>query len=195
MNRSGVAGSAIVGVSDHAGWAVLVTVAAGGTFLDRRRITLIDPELPTLPHHHEAQKLPLDHAVDLIERVRSSAHRHARQGLDAVANAVGAPIDAISLRALPRLPVTTAERIHSYWAQTRADSVMYREALAAAAESRGWSVHWYDAKTVIGAAATALNVESLDAHFAGVRKSIGPPWGKDQRLAAAGAILAAPSAR
>ena len=195
MSRSGVAGNAIVGVSDHAGWAVLVTVAADGTFLDRRRITLMEPQLPTLPHHHEAQKLPLDQALDLIERVRSSAQRHAREGLDAVANAVSIPIDAISLRELPRLPPTTAERIHSYWAQTRADGVMYREELAAAAEARGWLVHWYDAKTVIDAAATALNAESLDAHFADVRKSIGPPWGNDQRMATAAAILAASPAR
>ena len=194
MNR-GVDRGAIVGVSDHSGWAVLMTVSAGGTLLDRRRIELVDSGLPTLPHHHEAQRLPLDQALDLIERVRSSANGRARAALDALARSVGSSIGAIALRELPRLPPTTAERIQSYWAQTRADGVMYREALAAAAESRGWSVHWYDAKTVIDAAATALNAESLDAHFADVRKSIGPPWGKDQRMAAAAAILAASSAR
>ena len=30
----------IIGVSDHGGWAVLVTVARDGTLLDRRRVEL-----------------------------------------------------------------------------------------------------------------------------------------------------------
>jgi hypothetical protein len=33
---------AVIGVSDHAGWAVLVTVAGDGTLLDRRRVELLD---------------------------------------------------------------------------------------------------------------------------------------------------------
>jgi hypothetical protein len=31
----------IIGVSDHGGWAVLVTVARDGTLLDRRRVELV----------------------------------------------------------------------------------------------------------------------------------------------------------
>ena len=68
---------------------------------------------------------------------------------------------------------------------------MYRKALAAAAETRGWAVHWYDAKKVFDAAREALRIEDLDAHFLQMRRSIGPPWGKDQRLAMAAAIVAA----
>ena len=63
---------AVIGVSDHCGWAVLVTVTADGALLDRRRIKLVASDLPKLPHHHEAQKLPLEDALDLIERVRVS---------------------------------------------------------------------------------------------------------------------------
>ena len=42
---------------------------------------------------------------------------------------------------------------------------MYRKALAAAAEARGWPVHWYDAKKVLDEASQVLGVENLDAHF------------------------------
>ena len=42
---------------------------------------------------------------------------------------------------------------------------MYRKALAAAAEARGWAVHWYHAKKVFDAASGALRIEDLDAHF------------------------------
>ena len=68
---------------------------------------------------------------------------------------------------------------------------MYRKALAAAAEARGWPVHWYDAKSVLGAARQALRVENLDAHFLKVRKAVGPPWNNDHKLAMAAAIVTA----
>src|SRR5258708_14407082 len=41
---------AIIGVSDHGGWAVLVTVAGGRTRPDRPRIALVDADLPKSPH-------------------------------------------------------------------------------------------------------------------------------------------------
>lgn len=182
--------SAIIGISDHLGWAVLVTVAFDGTLLDRRRIPLVDRDLPSMPYHHPAQRLPLEQAVALVERVRASAERCAALGLDTVAAQVSASIEGIALRECPRLPPTIAERIESYWAQTRADGVMYRKALAAAAESRGWAVHWYDARQAIAAAREVAPVDDLDAHLAEVRKAIGPPWQKDHRVAMAAAIVA-----
>ena len=68
---------------------------------------------------------------------------------------------------------------------------MYRKALAAAAEARGWAVHWYDAKKVFDAASEALRIEDLDAHFLQLRRSIGSPWSKDHKVAMAAAIVAA----
>lgn len=181
----------IIGVSDHGGWAVLVTVAGNGTLLDRRRVELVDEDLPKIPHHSEGQALPLDEAVALVKRVRVSAERHAKLGLDAVAMTVGERIFGVALRQCPELPPTIAQRIKDYRAQNVADWVMYRKALAAAAEARGWAVHWYDAKKVFEAASEALRIEDLDAHFLQLRRSIGPPWGKDHKVAMAAAIVAA----
>ena len=181
----------IIGVSDHGGWAVLVTVAGDGTLLDRRRVELVDEDLPKIPHHSEGQSLPLDEAVGLVERVRVSAERHAKLGLDAVARTLPGRIVGVALRQCPALPPTIAERIKDYRAQNVADWVMYRQALAAAAEARGWTVRWYDAKKVFAAAGEALRIEDLDAHFVQLRKSIGPPWGMDHKLAMAAAIVAA----
>jgi len=180
----------IIGVSDHGGWAVLVTVAGDGTLLDRRRVELGDDDLPKIPHHSEGQALPLDEAVALVERVRVSAERHAKLVLDAVAMTAPGRILGVALRQCPALPPTIAERIKDYRAQNVADWVMYRKALAAAAEARGWPVHWYDAKKVLGVASEALLVENLDAHFAEVRSSFGPPWTRDHKLAMAAAIAA-----
>jgi hypothetical protein len=100
----------------------------------------------------------------------------------------------VALRKCPQLPPTIAERIKDYRAQNVADWVMCSKALASAAEARGWPVHWYDAKTVSGAASQALRVENLDAHFLQVRRAVGPLWNKDHKLAMAAAIVTAPAA-
>jgi hypothetical protein len=179
----------IIGVSDHGGWAVLVTVGRDGKLLDRRRVELVDEGLPKIPHHGECQRMPLDEAVQLVERVRASAERHAALALDAVMLAVPR-ILGLALRQCPTLPPTIAERIQDYWAQNNADWVMYRKALAAAAEARGWPVFGYDAKKVLGEASRALTVRNLDAHFLQVRRAVGTPWNNDHKLAMAAAIFA-----
>ncbi len=180
----------IIGVSDHGCWAVLVTAARDGTLLDRRRVELVGEGLPKLPHHHEGQGLPFSEAVELIERVRVSAERHAVLALDAVMIAARR-ILGVALRECPQLPPTIVERIKDYRAQNVADWVMYRKALASAAEARGWPVHWYDAKSVLGAAGQALRAENLEAHFLQVRRTAGPPWNRDHKLAMAAAIVTA----
>jgi hypothetical protein len=182
---------ATIGVSDHGGWAVLVTVAGDGTVLDRRRVTLVDEDLPALPHHHEGQHLPIEEAVQLVERVRVSAGRHAERALDDVARAVPRSITGIALRECPRLPATVAERLTDYRARNTADWVMYRMALVGAAEARHWAVHWYDAKRVLEAADVAPGGADLESYFQRVRRSLGPPWNRDHRLATAAALVAA----
>jgi hypothetical protein len=94
----------------------------------------------------------------------------------------------------PQLPPTTAERIADNRAQTIADSVMYREALANAAIARGWSVHWYDREQVSREAAAALGLDNLNAFLNAMGRSIGPPWQAKHKLAAAAAIVAVFSA-
>jgi hypothetical protein len=194
---------ATVGVTEHGSSAVLVTLAPGGELLDRRGIELIDRGLPTHPHHHEgswavgrylnipgARALPLADIVALVERVRASAVRRAREGLEALAAAVSLPITSIAIRRCPELPPTTEKRITDNRAQTVADSVMYREAIATAAEERGWSVHWYDRDRVFRNAATALGGEDIDAFLYAMGRSIGPPWQARHKLAAAAALAA-----
>ena len=182
---------AIVGVSDHNGWAILVTATADGTLVDRRRIELLDEGLPCMPYHHTAQGLPDDQAIELVERVRRSAEKHAMLGLDALGGELSAGIRGIALRECPPLPATIPERIADYRAQCVADTVTYRQALADAAGARGWDVHWYRTKTIFDAAARSLGVNDLDAWFRDLRQSIGPPWRKDHMFAMAAAIAAA----
>ena len=195
--------TAAVGVAEHANSAVLVTVASDGEILDRRRIDLTEGGLPTHPHHHEgswavgryrsspwARDISLAEAVELVARVRESAARGARDGLAALAAAVPGPIAAIAIRVCPALPPTTEERIADNRAQAVADSAMYREALAAAAAARGWSVCWYDRERVFRDAATALGRDDVGPVLAAMGRSVGPPWQARHKLAAAAALAA-----
>lgn len=196
--------TAAVGVAEHANAAVLVTVTGGGELLDRRRVDLTERGLPTHPHHHEgswavgrylespgARPLSLDEAVALVKRVRASAEHGARESLEALAAAVPLPITSIAIRVCPPLPETTEKRIRDNRAQTVADSVMYREAIASAAEARGWSVYWYDRERVFQDAAAALGCDDIEAVLQAMGRLIGPPWQAKQKLAAAAAIAAA----
>jgi hypothetical protein len=192
-----------VGVAENGNSAVLVTVAADGELLDRRSVDLTDRGMPTHPHHHEgswavgrylntpgARAVSLAEAVALVERVRAAAAQGARESLEALARALAVPIECIAIRLCPELPPTTEERITDNRAQTYADSVMYRQALATAAEARGWSVSWYQRETVSGEAAAALGGGDIDAVLEAMGRSIGPPWQARHKLAAAAALAA-----
>jgi hypothetical protein len=183
------AGTAYVGAADHAGWAILITVGRDGRFIDRRRVELVEAGLPILPHHHDAQGLPIEEGVALIERVAASAARCAASALEGLARDVPG-IVSLSIRACPALPETIAERIRDYRAQNVADTVMFREALAGAARARGWSVTSYEKKTVLAEAAKAMGRASVDDLLEAPRRSLGPPWQQDHRMAMAAAIAA-----
>jgi len=193
--------AASVGVAEHGNSAVLVTLAPGGEFLDRRRIDLTHG-LPTHPYHHEgswavgryvdspwARPISLSDAVALVARVREAAARGARESLEALAKAVPLPIAGIAIRVCPKLPATTEERIADTRAANVADSVMYRESLATAAKARGWSVHWYDRERLFQDASAALG-KDVEAFLRAMGRSIGPPWQAKHKLAAAAAIIA-----
>jgi hypothetical protein len=198
--------TAIVGVAENGNSAELVTLA-GREVIDRRRIDLTR-DLPTHPHHHEgswavgrylgtkwARKISLEEAVALVYKVRDAAAQGARESLKRLASDVTVPITAIAIRACPALPATTEACIRDNRAQSMADSVMYRQALAGAAEARGWRVHWYDRERVFSYAATALRRDDVDAFLRDAGRKLGPPWQAPHKLAAAAAIAAAAARR
>jgi len=66
--------------------------------------------------------------------------------------------------------------------------VMYRQALATAAEGRGWSVHWYDRERVARDAAAALGHKDISTLLRAMGQTLGPPWQAKHKLAAAAAL-------
>jgi hypothetical protein len=187
-----------VGIAHHYGWAVAVTASGDHQVVDRRRIELIEPGLPSAPIHHEGgtwdmhsrdERLDDDALAALVAKVRGSVLRASARALEELAAGVGEPIRSLSVRAWPAdFPTDIAvQRVTPY--ESRADSVMYCQVLVELARDRGWEVGTYDAKTVEAQASRVLGSRA-DAVLNGPRKTLGPPWAKDHRTALAATVLA-----
>jgi hypothetical protein len=179
-----------VGIYDHFGWAVAVTASADHRVVDRRRLELVEPGVCAAPIHYEGKNLgPADTAA-LVAEVRASAGRASEAAFDRIANAVGDdPVVSISLRVWPPdFPDDIAVQLRVPY-ESRADAVMYRQILAEAAKGRGWQVHLYRARDVIGQAADLLG-DRTEEVLQAPRTTLGPPWTKDHRIALAAAIVA-----
>ncbi len=178
-----------LGIADHLGWAVAVTASAEHEVVDRRRIALVEPGVPSMPLHGESKRLDVDATAALVADVRASVARAASAALDELAAALPGPIASISLRSWPPdFPADVAVLRRVPW-EARADAVMYRQELAELAHARGWDVHLYDAKAVVGQAASLLGGRA-DEVLDGPRARLGPPWTRDHRTALAATIVA-----
>lgn len=184
----------VIGISEHNGWAELVTVAVQSgapVILDRRRAELIGPRLPRNPYHHEGLELPLVDAEKLIERVRRSVVKYTRAALYDLQSCYNA--DAIVLQRSPfeKLPESLAEVLESWRLTCAADGMMYREALATCAASLCMKVDRYPRKSdEVAAAAEAFGVtrETVAAVIKKFGRNLGSPWKQEHRNAAASAL-------
>ena len=166
-----------------------MTASADHEVVDRRRIELVEPGLPAAPIHYEGWRLDVAATVALVARVRASVVRATSAALDELANALPAPIESISLRAWPLdFPDDIVVQRRAPY-EARVDAIMYRKVLSELAHARGWDVHLYDAKDVVGQAVSLLG-ERADEVLHGPRATMGPPWAKDHRVALAATIVA-----
>ncbi|MQA94641.1 MAG: hypothetical protein GEV11_08280 [Streptosporangiales bacterium] len=197
-----MAAPATLGLAEHSGWAVLV--ALGGTplqpvLLTRRRIELVHTRparLPVQPFHASAS-LPADEAADLVGRVRRAARRNARRELARARDELAARGHPVAGAAVAiherddRLP--PLDRVlRSHPLLHAAEGELYRDCLAHAASGLGLAVTRYLPGGLTGRAAAAVGTtpEALQAHLRLLGRAVGPPWQKDQRVAATAAWLA-----
>jgi hypothetical protein len=186
-----------LGIAHHFGWAVAVLASVDYEVVDRRRIALIEPGVPTAPIHHEggphvmhrsAEPLDDEALEALVAEVRASVVRATSIALDELAASSPEPIVSMSLRAWPSdFPEYIAVQRRAPY-ESRADGVMYCHVLADLARERGWAVHLYHAKDVENEAVRILG-ERADEVLHGPRATFGPPWSKDHRMALASTVV------
>jgi hypothetical protein len=188
---------AVLGVADHGGWAVCVTVAASRgvpVVVDRRRIALIDPDVPSQPYHHDTVKMPQAQAEALVARVRKHVMHTTLARLSALRDELQPPytIVAMTLRTPPLsfVPVTVAEAHQSYNVMCRADGMMYHDALGTAARTLKITVELLDRGQEMARASERLDVtpEKLAQFLHAAGEGVGRPWQKEHRLATAAAM-------
>ena len=205
MSRAVRRGPCVVSVAEHTGWAHLVCVAAHErvpAVIERRRVTLIDPGLPTQPYEHDTMALPADEAEDLIARVQKSVSACTVRALERLVGELApvSPVVALAIREppFPSIPKSVAAVHASYQLRCSADGMMYQQAICRAASRLGIAVQLCKRGEESARAAEQLGVTPGDVEdfVAGSGRPAGPPWTEEHRRAfAAGIAALAPHVR
>jgi hypothetical protein len=188
----------VVGVADHNGWAVLVSVAAVNgepAVVDRRRVRLIAEGVPSQPYHHETLALGDTEAERLLGRVRQSIASCTALALDRLSADLRPEfrVSALTIREPPlaHLPATVGEVHRSYHTTCRADGMLYHLAICAGARQRGWQLVRHRRGEELARAAATLRASAPDvARFIqSLGRILKPPWTAEHRAAFAAAIV------
>jgi hypothetical protein len=187
----------VVGVADHNGWANLVSVAAPDgqpIVVDRRRVLLVEKNVPSQPYHHETLALPDAASEQLLRTVERSIEGCATLAFERLSSDLSPRycVSSIAIRhpPLPRLPPTVAEVHASYYTQCRADGMLYHLVICEAARRRRWEVHLHHRGEELAKAAEALGAtpDAVEEFVDGLRHELKPPWTAEYRHAFAAAI-------
>ena len=182
----------------HSGWAALVVLGTrDGSCLvvDRRRIELVEESWARQPYH-AAEPLKPDAARDLVTRGVDAARRIALQEMRAAVKRESARSNDVAACAVlvtePMPDWTTDEILAVHFRMHKAEGVLFRDALVRAGEACGLRLVAIPEKMLTRHAEAALGTpaSSLASKMATLGKSVGPPWGKDQKDAALAALVA-----
>jgi hypothetical protein len=185
-----------LGIRDHSGWAALVALSGGidaPAVIDRRRLWLLEPGMPTEPYHAVAG-IPADVARPRLRESYESALRCARNELAGVVAdlgtrgyevlAMGGGVSGSPVK----VPLERVLRAHPLLHASEGE--LFRDVLAEAAESLGlavrrvpWKEVWAQLEGELGPVDGRARVNALGA-------ALGPPWAADQKEACAAAWLA-----
>jgi hypothetical protein len=178
-----------LGFRAHSGWAAMVAVAGSlrePHVLERRRITIADPQLPgSKQPYHAAAELPCLQAEASLRKALESSRTLAVDATLAAIEAlrsqghevVGCGLLLGSDKPLPALPAILASHplLHT------AEGQMFRDVLSWAARECNLPVTAVPEKQLPAASLSAIG---------SLGKTIGPPWTQDQKFATVAALAA-----
>ena len=190
-----------LGLKAHSGWAALVVLGTRDGELhvvDRRRLELAeeaDAQWAKQPYH-AAEGLRSNEARKVVQRGVAAARRLAvREMRAAVKRAREAKHEIVASAVLVADPMphwSVAEILAVHFRMHQAEGVLFRDALARAADACGLRLVAIPEKLLTEQAewALATSASALMKRIATLGKSAGPPWGKDQKDAALAAMIA-----
>lgn len=190
-----------LGLKAHSGWAALVALGNDVGELrvtDRRRIELVeeaDAAWAKQPYH-AAEDLKPDEARKVVKRGIDAARRNAvREMKAAIKRASEAGYEIAGCAVLVGEPMpdwTTDEILAVHFRMHKAEGVLFREALIRAADACRVRLVAIPEKRLTEHAerVLAMPMSASMKRVAELGKSVGPPWGKDQKDAALAAMIA-----
>ena len=182
---------AALGIRAHSGWAAAILLAGPSgapQILERRRITLCDPEIEgsKQPFHH-AEPMRFPDAERFIADCAESTASYAREAIAQFITVAkthrcslnGCGILTASGRALPDLGSILASHalIHA------AEGAFYRDAMARACEQEEIAVSRVKERDVDGWTASRVGEKTLKSTLAAMGQALGPPWTTDEKRA------------
>jgi hypothetical protein len=174
---------AALGWRSHSGWAVLVAVSGtpgSPRVLARERVQLVDEPLPRMTYHAiEQYDLSLREGKALIAKVRRAAAAAAVKATRVAAQAHGAETVGV-VGKVRNVPDDLERILASHSLLHNAEGGLYEEVLVDAAAKVGLPAVLVEERTI-----------EISPALEAAKKSLGAPWQKDHKLAAAAAFRAA----
>ena len=189
------------GMKAHSGWAALVVLGTRSgelQLVDRCRLELVEKTEASWAKqpYHAAERSSPDDAHELVGRALESAHRIAVREMRATvrrAHDAGHEIAACAVLVVDPMPDWTVDEILAvHFRMHKAEGVLFRDVLARAATACGLRFVGINEKRLEEQAERALgsSVAAMKKTIASLGKSVGPPWGKDQKDASLAAMIA-----
>jgi hypothetical protein len=179
-----------------------VAVAGGVNethLIERSQIRLL-PEGAWAPYH-AAEGLKPAAARESVKRSVAAAHRLAANGIRDAARRMarsGHELCGCAVLVGTGLPNWSTDQILAVHVRMhKAEGELFRDALVAGARACQLALATLPDKSALDAAQKILGLTRarLNAQLAALGKSAGPPWGKDQKEAAAAALVALKNAK
>jgi hypothetical protein len=192
-----------LGLKAHSGWAAFVVIGKLDDDLvvvDRRRVELVNEEWQKQPYH-AAEHMKANSARDLVARGIKVAQRKAEQEVRAAIKREqhrGNEITACAVLVGEPMPDwNTAEILAVHFRMHKAEGVLFRDVLVRAGEASGLRVVPVPLRQLLQHTEKALRVPAgrLIQMVTTLGKSVGAPWGKDQKEAVLAALVALQSVR
>ena len=188
------------GMKAHSGWAALVVLGTRSGELqvvDRCRMELVEKAEASWAKqpYHAAERLNAGDARDLVRRglemARQVAVREMRTAVKRAREA-GHEVTACAVLVVDPMPDWTVDEILAvHFRMHKAEGVLFHDALASTARACSLRLLGIPEKQLDEYAKRALatSVNNSRKTIASLGRSVGPPWGKDQKDAALAAII------
>ena len=188
-----------LGFKAHSGWAALVVIGDSGKefqVIDRRRLELVNSDSSWAKQpYHAAEDLDPKRAQKLVKKGTEAAYQTAERELLATLKSLRKQnheiVACVVLVPSPMPEWGVAEILAVHFRMHKAEGVLFPEALAAAAEKCGLNLIRIPEKQLNEEAEKLLAspLTDLTKQVVNLGKTVGPPWGKDQKNATLAALI------